>query len=589
MIWQITYITWIHFFTSIVSLQIVFIVYRMSQIRGRIPFLWMMALATFWSFLLVFESAAPTMEEKIVLSRFEYFANMLTPLFFVKFIFSYNLEKPNWVIRNFWILTIIPICTLILVFTNKYHQLIWSGFSWSPAGNNILIYHHGPFFYIAMSYSLLMIVFGNLQLISFITKRPSYYKPKAVFLISASLFPLFTGLIYTVGLSPVEGLDISPMGISLSGLIFYIGISREHLFDIVPAGHQLMIEKMNDGAIVLDKKNFIMDINPAAMKTFNIKEQIRGRKLEYALPLISEVINKDNNEGESVMEIDMEPLISIWVEIIINPLKDSRNKPLGSLLILHDITRRKQAELQLKKLADELTEMSVMKDQLYSIIGHDLRSPFNAILGFAGLLSESYDDYSNEERKQFANNILVASRSAYNLLENLLEWSKIQLGRTPFSPEELNLNLFVNEAFHLLRLSAQGKSIELINRVSPSQMILADKNMLSTILRNLVSNGIKFTPRGGRVEVFAEVYTEAIELIVSDNGIGMSNEMVDKLFKIDSLVTTPGTSNEKGTGLGLILCRDFIEKHKGTIRVQSEPGRGSQFFIKFPLNFPGIS
>ncbi|MEI7983223.1 MAG: histidine kinase N-terminal 7TM domain-containing protein, partial [Bacteroidota bacterium] len=543
-----------------------------------------MVLAAFWSFILSFESLAPTIPEKIFWSRLEYFANMGLPLMFLRFILTYGLENNSLIRRYFGLLWIVPVCTIVLVFTNSFHSLIWTGYSWSPLGKNVLVYHHGPAFFIAMAYSLILIIVGNLMLLSFVRKRPRYYQSKAWFLLAGSLFPLVTGMVYTIGVVPLQGLDISPMGILVAGIIFFWGIAREQLFDIVPAGHRLMIEKMNDGVIVMDSRQFIMDINPVALSAFHITDNVVGRSLDTLLPGLSRMITGKSGETEFRTEIWMEEPASRWFEVMHNPMKNEKDKFLGSLLILHDITHRKRNELQLKKLADELTEMNAMKDKLYSIIGHDLRSPFNAILGFSELLADSYDDFTESERKQFAININLTSKTAFSLLENLLEWSRIQLGRTPFSPEELNINLFVNETFHLLRFIAQGKNIDLVNKVSPEQTVYADKNMLSAILRNLLSNGIKFTTPGGRVEVTAAPGNGWVEIMIADTGIGMSERMVQSLFRIDNLMSTPGTANEKGTGLGLILCREFVTKHNGTIRVMSETGVGSRFILNLPTH-----
>ncbi|MEI6456832.1 MAG: histidine kinase N-terminal 7TM domain-containing protein [bacterium] len=583
MTWEITYITWIYLVTAIISLQLVIAAYRIQPIRGRNPFLWMMLFAFAWSMILTFESAAPTIPTKVFWSELEYFCNMGIPLFFLRFILAYNLTHKSWIERNFWIFMIVPLIALILVFTNDFHHQIWTGFSWSPAGYNILIYNHGPLFYVAMAYSLLLIILALILLIVFINQRPKFYKRKAVFLIAGSLFPLLTALVYTAGLSPVAGLDISPMGLLFSGAIFFWGITRGQIFDIVPAGHQLMIEKMHDGVIVLDTGQFIMDINPVVLKAFGFHETIIGRKLDVVIPSFHDLTSRQVKEFETRYEIFVDPPVSRWFEVMNNPLKDNRGKFLGSLLILHDITHRKRTEMQLQKLAEELTELNAMKDRLYSIIGHDLRSPFNSILGFSELLTESYDELTDEERRQFAININSASKGAYSLLENLLEWSRIQLGRTPFAPEELNLNLFVNETFVQVRHAAVQKDISLVNRTSTGISVFADKNMLSAILRNLVSNGIKFTNNGGSVEVSSKVVAGRLEICVSDNGIGMTKPTLEKLFHIDTLLSTPGTQNEKGTGLGLILCKEFIDKHGGSIRVESQEGKGSQFCITLPV------
>jgi signal transduction histidine kinase len=583
MTWQITYVTWIHVVTAIISLQLVFTVYNMKKIRGRVPFIRMMALAALWSFILSFESAAPSIAEKVSWSQFEYFANMGIPLMFLQLVLSYNFDDSSFLKRYFWLLWIVPVVTIFLVFTNQYHQLIWTGFAWSTVGTNILVYHHGIAFFIAMAYSLGLIFIANILLVFFIRQRPGYYKSRAWLLLAGTIFPLLTGLGYTLGLSPVEGLDISPMGILIAGLIFFWGISRGQLFDIVPFSHHLMIEKMSDGVIILDDRNFIMDVSPVAMKALHIGEKITGQKVGMVLPILLPAVEGAGREEEFRNEIMVEIPDTRWFEVTRYPLKEDKDKFLGSMLILHDVTHRKRTQLQLQKLAEELTELNNMKDRLYSIIGHDLRSPFNSIMGFSQLLTESYDDFSDQDRKQFASNISLASRSAFNLLENLLEWSAAQLGKTAFSPEEMNLNLLVNETFLLLKFNAQKKDIALINSVLPDVMIYADRNMIMTVIRNLVSNGIKFTTNGGTVEILASSSKSKVEVIVADSGIGMTSQVIEKLFRIDTLLSTPGTENEKGTGLGLILSREFIDKHNGTLRVFSEPGKGSRFAFALPL------
>jgi signal transduction histidine kinase len=543
----------------------------------------MMALAAFWSLVLTFESAAPTIELKIFWSRMEYFSNMGIPLMFLWFIQSYDLEKSVSVRRYNWVFWIVPVITLLLVFTSHFHTLIWTGFSWSPMGENVLIYHHGPAFYVAMIYSLLLVLLGNILLIRFVRKRPRYFKSRIWFVLAGSAVPFLTGLIYTIGSDPLEGLDISPMGIVVAGAFFFWGIARGQLFDIVPAGHQFTIEKMTDGAIVLDPHNFIMDVNPVALETLKIHETLTGRRLDIVLPAVYRVLEEGKTTEKFNREVWMDPPVSRWFDIMYYPLKDPHDKQLGGLMILHDITLRKKDELELKKLATELTELNAMKDKLYSLIGHDLRSPFNAILGYAELLAESYDEYSDKERRQFALSISIASKSAFNLLENLLEWSRIQMGRTVYAPEELNLNLMVNETFLLLRLNAQDKGIQLRNRVLPQEKIYADKNMASAILRNLISNGIKFTSTGGCVEVTAVTRERMVEITVADTGIGMKPEKIKTLFRLDAIQSTQGTAHETGTGLGLLLCREFIEKHGGTLTVSSEEGLGSRFVFTLPV------
>ncbi|MEI6681914.1 MAG: histidine kinase N-terminal 7TM domain-containing protein [Bacteroidota bacterium] len=581
MTWQITYITWIHLITAIVCLQLVFTVYNIQQIRGREPFLWMMALAAFWSLILTFESSAPSIAEKSTLSQFEYFSNMGIPLMFLRFILSYDLDQPVWFKRYFWLLWIVPCTTILLVFTHFMHQLIWTGFSWSPAGHNILIYRHGPAFYIAMAYSVGLIFLANILLIRFIVRRPGYFKSRAWFLLSGSFVAIFTGLVYVLDISPVEGLDCSPMGCLVAGLIFFRGISREQLFDIVPFSHQFMIEKMKDGVIILDNRDFIMDISQAALNFLEIDHNVSGWKIDDVMPALLPVLTGSSVNHESRIELSLSPQQG-WFEVNRYPLRGDRGQFLGNLLILHNINHRKEIELQLRQLAAELTDLNRMKDRIYSVISHDLRNPFNSIMGFSEILAVSYNEFTETERRRFAENIYIGSKSASNLLENLLQWSLMQLNQVDYKPEELQLSALVDETFSLMYLMVQEKKITLVNRVSPGQVVYADRHMMAAILRNLVSNAIKFTHAGGEIMVSSLVREGMVEVTVADNGIGMSREIIERLFTLDNMQTMPGTGDEKGTGLGLLLVKDFIEKNNGTIYVTSEPGAGSRFAFTVP-------
>jgi signal transduction histidine kinase len=219
-----------------------------------------------------------------------------------------------------------------------------------------------------------------------------------------------------------------------------------------------------------------------------------------------------------------------------------------------------------------------------SIISHDLKSPFNGILGLASLLLQDYDELSESERKEFIENIEVSAQSAFKLLENLLEWSRIQTGKIHFTFEELNLGRLIYENFLLLQSTAEKKQIHLYNYAPPDCFIFADRNSMSTIIRNLLTNAIKFTAKGGKISVHSNQVDNMWEISISDTGTGIKPENLVKLFKTGETVKTRGTENEKGTGLGLLLCKEFVEKNGGTIRAESTPGMGSKFIFTVPAN-----
>jgi signal transduction histidine kinase len=251
------------------------------------------------------------------------------------------------------------------------------------------------------------------------------------------------------------------------------------------------------------------------------------------------------------------------------------------LTLLNEEISRKNAEIE--KNAEVLKQINNEKDKFFSIIAHDLKSPFNSIMGFSELLNISYDDYTDEEKRDFAKNIFQSSYGAFRLLENLLEWARIQTNRTEFKPETINLKNLINEIIQIHFLSAHNKNINLINNVTQNFLVYSDKNMASTIIRNLISNAIKFTNIGGEIIISAKLNANDTEVAISDNGMGIPEKVLPLLFRIDEDVKTIGTQGETGTGIGLILCKEFVERNSGKIWVKSKVDKGSTFFFTLPL------
>ncbi|MDP2235207.1 MAG: PAS domain S-box protein [Bacteroidales bacterium] len=244
-----------------------------------------------------------------------------------------------------------------------------------------------------------------------------------------------------------------------------------------------------------------------------------------------------------------------------------------------DITKRKHAEEALRKSETKLRELNAQKDKFFSIIAHDLRSPFSAIIGLSDLLTDQIKDKDYAGIDLYAKMIGQSSQKALDLLMNLLEWTRAHTGRMVFNPEKFILTDLIEDNKLLFDLIAGQKDI-IIKNVLPKEItVFADKSMISTVLRNLISNAIKFSGKGGEINISVEKNANEILVSISDNGVGIAPKRLDKLFRIDESDSTPGTNNEKGTGLGLILCKEFVEKHGGKIWVESEEGKGSTFYF----------
>lgn len=244
-----------------------------------------------------------------------------------------------------------------------------------------------------------------------------------------------------------------------------------------------------------------------------------------------------------------------------------------------EIDERKRVENSLKESETQLKEAVATKDRFFSIIAHDLRNPFNVLIGFSEILLNKFESFDDEKKKLFLSNIKEASERTFVLLQELLDWSRSQMGQIVLKPESLLINELVQNAITPLEDQADSKAIILLHETLPDLTVRVDKNMIITVIRNLVSNAIKFTPKQGRIEVLAIEENNDVKIIVRDNGVGIPEKDLPKLFRIDEKIKTNGTDNETGTGLGLILCKEFIEKNNGTIWVESKESKGSDFIF----------
>ena len=258
--------------------------------------------------------------------------------------------------------------------------------------------------------------------------------------------------------------------------------------------------------------------------------------------------------------------------------KEEINAQADNLKEINVLLEERNEEVQVQ--ADELAQLNATKDKFFSIIAHDLKNPFQAITGLSELLLTEYEQYDVAKVKGFITMIHASSTSASNLLINLLQWARSQTSSIKIKPELFNLHGLVRDVFMLLSSNANDKQVSLQNLVPLNTGLFADRNMINTVIRNLVNNAIKYTPENGIIKVSAAEENNKLIIRVSDNGVGMNAETCSGLFRIDKHISTPGTKGEAGTGLGLIICKDFIEKHGGSIRVESEQGRGTHFIIQ---------
>jgi PAS domain S-box-containing protein len=311
---------------------------------------------------------------------------------------------------------------------------------------------------------------------------------------------------------------------------------------------------------------FIEDIMPAGFITATIA------KLRYCV--------EERCTLEEEIELELPNEKRIYQSTLI-PIRNEEEKIHRIVGIIHDITTRKQAEDDVELKNKQLIKLNAEKDKFFSIIAHDLRDPLSGFFVLADLMANNLKSLSMEEIHELSMNMRDSVIHISRLINNLFQWARVQQGSMPFSPEVMNLVGEVKECISTAIGSAKNKDIEINSDIPADLKVFADKNLLQTVIRNIVSNAIKFTPKGGIIHLSAKATPNRyIEISIRDTGIGMPKEMINNLFRIDVKINREGTEGEPTTGLGLLVCKEFIEMHGGKIWVDSEEGKGSTFYFQ---------
>ncbi|HAN78976.1 MAG TPA: hypothetical protein DCQ31_15030 [Bacteroidales bacterium] len=323
-----------------------------------------------------------------------------------------------------------------------------------------------------------------------------------------------------------------------------------------------------------------------AMKQ-NLEESLTPESAARIVELTTERLNAFvNNENSKATYLDevQQPCKNgtiIWVEVSTN-FRYNEQREVEVVGVSRNIESRKRLEAEILNQNLLLAELNATKDKFFSIIAHDLRSPFSSLLGFSDQLVQNHKKYDDAKRERMLQIVNQSARNTFSLLDNLLTWARSQSGKIVPKKERIDLKISINKVIGLLNENAQNKQISIVNSIPDEVFIATDKNMLETVIRNLISNAIKFTPQKGEVTVSVAKQPSAYEISVSDTGTGMEKEVLETLFKIGSTKSLNGTDGERGTGLGLILCKEFVEKNGGTITVESVVEIGSTFKFSIP-------
>jgi PAS domain S-box-containing protein len=398
--------------------------------------------------------------------------------------------------------------------------------------------------------------------------------------------------------------SIFPIEVSLTPGIWYdrkvvIAVGRditerkqaEELLSVSEEKYRKLVQYSSDPIFSFEPGGTYKFVNDAFASQFGLQpEDIIGQKPDLLFSpanavlwyefLTQAIATGDKSEIEMKWEVKGNQRYLLTMG---DPIKDEYGNVLWVTCIAKDITQRRLAEEELRLKNEQLRASNAEKDKFFSIVAHDLRGPMNGFLGLTGIMAEDIESLSSFELKEIATTMRTSAVNIYRLIENLLEWSKMQRGTINFEPQPMFLKKALNKSLELVKDAASKKGIELAINIPEHAVVSADVHMLETIVRNLLSNAIKFSFKGGVVEIKSEkTENKMVQITVKDNGIGMNSELLGKLFKLTENTNRKGTEGEPSTGLGLILCKEFVEKHGGKLIAISEEGKGSSFIFTLP-------
>ena len=555
--------------------------------RDRKAMYWfslMMLMSALWAISYSLELASPNMEQMLAWINVEYLGISFLPALWMIFVVHY-IDHSEWLTRrNLGLLFSFPIIALILVWTNPWHRIHYESFTVDTSGPfPLLSFQPGPWYHVHTAYFYVILFSGFFLLYRHYRHCAESYRKQVRIVLFGALIPWATNLAYLLGLRPHQHIDMTPYAFILTALVIAYGLHKHQLFDVVPFAREKLIESLREGVVVLDIEGRIVDINDAAKKLVSARnEDGMGKGFKDWWPQGRELTRQLESKEDGSCEMSMILGGSERVyEISMTSLKDEKRSEVGRLILFVDITDRKRVTEALQLQATELKALNDLKTRMFSIIAHDLRSPLVSLIGILNLAQSTH--FSERELKEILATLSKDVGYTTELLDNLLSWSKSQLEGERLDVTDIDLKSLVVDKVEYFRERAREKGVRLEDKVPSQTYVHADRRMMDAVLRNLLSNALKFCRDGDCISIEASRDDLKTTVFVRDTGVGMDAGTLSGLFGFGS-VTKPGTRNERGTGLGLKLCRDFIERNRGRITAESELGKGSCFMVELPRN-----
>lgn len=568
-----------------------FLFWKRRSAIGAIPMSLLMIGTAEWALTDLISVLSNNFEAKVLWDNLNFISIVSVPVLWLIFSIQYTRQERFLKKKYYFLMAIIPALTLIMLFTQSLRPFFVFNTRMQPlpdSSGSYIVYDFGIWFWVHTIYSYALIISGIIILIRRLLKFHRVYQKQALAMISAVIIPLIGECLYILGLGPFKYLDMTSYTFSITGLLLFIGMFRYKILDLIPIARDAVIDSMDDLLMVIDTKNRIIDINNSAKNIFSKKYgNLIGRPISEilgnSLSLSDEASVSSRINEEIILEIDNN---KIYYNMETAPLLSKRNKIVGRFVVLDNITELKETmkELENSKILAESANRA--KSEFLAKMSHEIRTPISGIIGMAELL-ESASLTSQEKENLDA--LQYSAESLLHIINEILDFSKIEAGKMEVESTSFNLRDLI---FNISKVFSSGNKpdhVDFIYNIDDKvpENIAGDYAKLRQIIFNLLSNAFKFTEKGkvrmtvDNIKSFDDKVL--LRFSVSDTGIGISPDKIKDLFQSFHQLDSSTTRKYGGTGLGLSIVKNLVELMGGSIRVESQEGKGSRFIFEIPF------
>lgn len=550
--------------------------------------------AFFYIFGYAFQLVSTTVEQMMFWIHIQYVGIPFAPFIWVIMVLQFTGKQRMLTKKNIALLSMGPLYTIIAHFTNEGHHLFYRGMTLDYSqGFPLINLDRGPLFYLHIAYVYSYYLVGIYLLVhmylKFSKERQREKSKQAVLMIIGSLCVFVPPFIHAIGVIKIP-IDITPFGLAFSGLFYFWGIYKFNMLNLSPLVMKKVFESIHDAVIIFDIDNTLRTYNNSAdilFKQLPDKKWIGAPASQVLSPFPTLLqLMEHGSEQYNVISRSMQ-LGDRYYHVQFSTINGHHNRPVSKMLILHDITESIQYEESLLQQSRQLSELNLFKDKMFNVIAHDIRDPLAVLVNLIELVEEDMQEEEFIKHKgnhhELVREMGEQINNAFLLVEGLLEWFHTQRGGMLFNPVVRDLGEVVQTTITMMKVKINSKQMNVNSAIPEHVYVYADKDMLDLIIRNLVSNAVKFTEIGGAIQVSSEVRQDKVVVAIRDTGQGISADEASYLLQDEFPVSKRGTSGEQGVGLGLSICREFVQLNGGAIWFDSSPGVGTTFYFSLPI------